>query len=263
MNYSLTWLAETLKTAGLKVAECPGWKTNGISEIGEIKGVICHHTATTNLNGNMPSLNTIIQGRSDLRGPLSQLGLGRDGTFYVIAAGKCQHAGPGLWKGVTAGNSHFIGIEAENVGDLTKEAWPAVQMDAYQRGVAAILKHLGKDATDCAGHKEYATPHGRKPDPNFDMNDFRSKVANILNETAPAPMLIPREESSNDKRSTLRRETANDPTFVKIVQAKIGIKADGYFGPKTEAAVREFQRKNSMVPDGIVGPKTWKFIDEI
>ena len=64
----------------------------------------------------MPSLDTLIQGRSDLPGPLAQLGLGRDGTYYVIAAGKCNHAGAGSWKGVTSGNTDFIGIEAENTG---------------------------------------------------------------------------------------------------------------------------------------------------
>lgn len=32
---------------------------------------------------------------------------------------------------------------------------------------------------------------------------------------------------------------------------------DGVFGPKTEAAVLEFQRRADLVRDGIVGPKTW------
>ncbi|PGS46819.1 hypothetical protein COC46_20550 [Bacillus sp. AFS041924] len=32
---------------------------------------------------------------------------------------------------------------------------------------------------------------------------------------------------------------------------------DGVFGILTEKAVKEFQHKNGLVVDGIVGPKTW------
>jgi peptidoglycan hydrolase-like protein with peptidoglycan-binding domain len=259
MGYSLSWLADVLTAEGLKVAECPGWKTNGLGEMGKVEGVICHHTATTRLSGNMPSLNTIIQGRSDLRGPLSHLGLGRDGTFYVIAAGLCNHAGGGSWNSFTQGNLRFIGIEAENTG-TGSETWPDVQMDAYKRGVAAILKRLGKDAGCCAGHREYARPPGRKSDPNFDMAIFRVGVAAILDGSAPQPILIPKTDPENG-RPTLRRGIANDPQYVIIVQKKTDAEPDGYFGPKTEARVREFQRASGAVPDGIVGPKTWKLID--
>jgi peptidoglycan hydrolase-like protein with peptidoglycan-binding domain len=41
----------------------------------------------------------------------------------------------------------------------------------------------------------------------------------------------------------------------------LGIFADGVFGGGTEAVVRAFQREHQMVPDGIVGPKTWTALD--
>jgi peptidoglycan hydrolase-like protein with peptidoglycan-binding domain len=265
MAFSLTWLPDVLVSAGLKVAESPGWETRGHGDMGNILGVLCHHTATPGKNsGNMPTLNTLITGRSDLPGPLSQLGLGRDGTYYIVAAGKCYHAGAGLWRGITSGNSNFIGIEAENTGGRDDSPWPAVQMDAYHRGVAAILNHIGKSADFCAGHKEYALPVGRKSDPNFDMNPFRAAVTDILNGAAPAPVLIPvvsPATPTQPARATLRRGLPNDPALVKILQTKLGLTADGDFGPGTEAAVRAFQSRHGAVPDGIVGPKTWLMID--
>jgi peptidoglycan hydrolase-like protein with peptidoglycan-binding domain len=53
--------------------------------------------------------------------------------------------------------------------------------------------------------------------------------------------------------------------LVEELQKKLGFaneKVDGLFGPITESAVRQFQRNNPpLVPDGIVGPKTWKALD--
>jgi hypothetical protein len=258
MAFALTWLPEVLEDAGLKVAEQPGWRTRGRGDVGTIRGVICHHTAGP-LTGNMPSLDLVTNGRADLGGPLAQLCLGRDGTYIVVAAGRANHAGAGNWQGIATGNSSFIGIEAENTG-LTSgpkaEPWPEVQMDAYRRGVAAILKKIGADPIMCCGHREYALPAGRKPDPTFDMPAFRAAVGAIMGGTAPVPVLIPAVDSSN--RPTLRRGARGD--LVKEIQTRAGIAADGIFGADTEAAVRRFQRDRGMVPDGIVGPKTWAVI---
>lgn len=260
MAFSLTWLPQVLKDRGLKVALTDGWQDRGHGDMGKVMGVICHHTATPPPKTNMPTLKMLIAGRPDLSGPLAQLGLGRDGTYYVIAAGRCNHAGLGQWQGVTTGNSSFIGIEAENTGLTNDSPWPDVQLDAYCRGVAAILAHIGNGAEFCAGHKEWALPKGRKDDPSFDMVAFRSGVAAILNGTAAAPVLIPAVEPLAG-RPTLRRPATGNQ--VKLVQAKVGADVDGIFGPQTEAAVRAFQRDRGLVPDGIVGPKTWAALDGV
>jgi N-acetyl-anhydromuramyl-L-alanine amidase AmpD len=255
MAFSLSWLPQTLLAAGLKVAEQPGWQDRGRGDVGPTKGVMCHHTAGPK-DGNMPSLGTVINGRSDLPGPLAQLCLGRDGTYYVVAAGRCNHAGVGNWQGYTSGNTNFIGIEAENTGYVEgpkADPWPAVQLDAYRRGVAAILKKIGANAIMCCGHKEYALPVGRKDDPDFDMTDFRLHVSAIMAGIAPQPSIIPAQDSAN--RPTLRRGATGD--LVEKVQAKVGVSVSGAFDGSTEALVRQFQRDQGLVPDGIIGPRTW------
>lgn len=269
MAFSLTWLPEVLKNAGLKVSLVPGWETRGQGDMGSVFGIICHHTGTPNPQRlNMATLKSLRDGRrasgnlEALPGPLAQLGLARDGTFFVIAAGRAIHAGPGSFKNVS-GNRRFIGIEAENEGTIGDFPWPEVQLKAYHRGVAAILKHLQKDVSFCCGHKEYAP--GRKPDPDLSMTDFRAAVTAIMNETGPPP-LIPVVEpqpapGQPQPRPTLRRPASSE--LVKVVQAKVGVPADGKFGPKTEAAVRAFQKQRGLVPDGIVGPKTWLVLDSV
>jgi len=257
MPYALSWLAQVLMDANLKVAEVPGWETRGLGDVGPTKGVMCHHTAGP-LSGNMPSLSVLVNGRPDLQGPLAQLGLGRDGTFYVIGAGHANHAGAGVWSGIETGNSSFIGIEAENAG-IAADPWPPIQQNAYRQGVAAILRHIGAPASMCCGHKEYALPPGRKTDPDFDMVAFRADVDAILSGATPLPPLIPAKDATD--RATLRRG-AGGP-LVSTIQSKLGVPDDGVFGAETEAAVRGFQRRTGLIPDGIVGPKSWDALDKL
>ena len=50
--------------------------------------------------------------------------------------------------------------------------------------------------------------------------------------------------------SILKRGLKGAP--VKRLQAKLGITADGDFGPGTERAVKDFQQANGLLPDGYV-----------
>ncbi|MGH8551534.1 MAG: peptidoglycan recognition protein family protein [Methylococcales bacterium] len=116
----------------------------------------------------------------------------------------------------------------------------------------------------CAGHKEYAPR--RKPDPLFDMDEFRAAVDAVMKGRVSKLPLIPGAESPDQletdavPRLTLRRGLKGE--LVKHMQEKVGVRPDGEFGRKTEAAVRDFQRARGMVPDGIVGPKTWAALDQ-
>jgi peptidoglycan hydrolase-like protein with peptidoglycan-binding domain len=51
-------------------------------------------------------------------------------------------------------------------------------------------------------------------------------------------------------------ENGSEGRQVRLLQEKLGIVADGVFGPETEAAVRSFQAAHGLEVDGIVGPRT-------
>lgn len=183
----LTNLADILRGAGLNVVEVPGWRTRGHGQMSGVRGVLWHHTATSaKAAGDYPSQNIVTNGRSDLPGPLCNLGLGRSGTWYVVAAGLAYHAGSGSYPGVgTNGNGYLIGIEAEHPG-TAGNPWPPAQIDSYRRGTAALLKAFGLGADRCIGHKEWAP--SRKIDPyGLDMNAERRFVADYLTRGVVAP----------------------------------------------------------------------------
>ena len=45
---------------------------------------------------------------------------------------------------------------------------------------------------------------------------------------------------------------------VKKLQSKLGLKADGDFGPVTESKVKEWQAANGLISDGIIGDNSWE-----
>lgn len=47
---------------------------------------------------------------------------------------------------------------------------------------------------------------------------------------------------------------------MKRLQAALNLVQDGIFGAVTEEAVKAFQKAHGLVPDGIVGEKTWSII---
>lgn len=175
---ALDWLAGDLRAAGIDVREIDGWQTRARPGPFDPIGVLIHHTGTTNRTADAPSLQVCLTGRPDLAGPLTQLLVARSGDLWLIAGGRCNHAGEGALPPLVplnTGNTKLIGLELENVGDGS-EPFPARQVEVAQTASAVILRRLEQPATRCWGHKEYAP--GRKPDPRgIDMTTFRTGVA--------------------------------------------------------------------------------------
>ena len=64
------------------------------------------------------------------------------------------------------------------------------------------------------------------------------------------------------KKSREVLAAGSEGASVRELQRAIGADVDGAFGPRTERAVRKFQRQNNLVEDGIVGEKTWVALDQ-
>lgn len=177
----------------------PGYAKRNRNEgrtFGPVHGVMIHHTVTVSEGGTVA---LVRDGRSDLPGPLYNVLVADDGTTYLIGWGRANHAGLGDSRvlaavipermpypkprnafggkaGDTDGNARFYGIAGVNEGN-GRDGWPEVQLDNMARAAAAICRRHGWSERSVIGHKEWTY---QKPDPTFDMNAFRARVARYL-----------------------------------------------------------------------------------
>jgi Putative peptidoglycan binding domain len=64
------------------------------------------------------------------------------------------------------------------------------------------------------------------------------------------------------KKGSFGEEVKQWQLFLQSAGYKIPY-VDGAFGPETERETLKFQLKNGLKADGIVGPKTWKFVTNV
>ena len=285
----LTDLADACRKSGLKVVEVDGWKTRGHGPMASVSSVMVHHTGTSDSSaGDIPTLRVLRDGYAGLKGPLSQLGLSRSGVVYVVAAGRCWHAGPVAqwWQQ----NSNSIGIEAEASG---RGPIGGVQLAAYHRLVKALTEHYRIPNSRVISHGEAAVPRGRKTDILNNMTQFRRDVAAVDLGGAKAVAAIATQGASVVKTASTggvalttlapgvpqplvvdgalgrytwaavawhikapaptRAKWEDDRMFVRRLQTWVGDERTGIW---TRQNTRSLQRKVSAVPDGIWGKNT-------
>lgn len=175
---TITWLADKLRADGyIPVVEQSGWKTRTRPGSYNPVGVLLHHTGATSSRSNpAPSLSVVINGRSDLPGPLCAVLVDYLGKCRVIAAGRTNNAGTARASGPVPagdGNTMYVGIEIDYNGTQL----PA--NDQYANTVnatAAILHRLGKPASWARCHKETSTTGKWDPGAGPTPSEYRSMI---------------------------------------------------------------------------------------
>lgn len=187
---SAATLLKILQAEGLKVKEYRDWRTHRrpatTGAFSSINGVMVHHTVTG------PKTDVVAlcyNGHSNLPGPLCHGVITKDGTVWLVSAGRANHAGlgdgdvldavraeratlPKANQADTDGNAHFYGFEAENLGD-GKDPWPAKQYVAIVKAATAIERHYGW-VNSTIGHLEWQP--GKVDPRGFSMSKLRADI---------------------------------------------------------------------------------------
>lgn len=230
------WMADEFRAAGLKVVEVQGWKRRGRpASTGHFdpRGAnTVHHTGSTSSAATpAPGLSTLISGRSDLPGPLCHYATAYDGTVYIIAAGRANHAGrvgksgvPGMPLGGD-GNAYAMGNEVMTNG--TQEM-PGVQQDAIALTSAVVLLHWSRDQTWAHRHQDISAT-GKWDLGQWSTNLLRSLVGHAIR-NINTPSALP---------ARVKRARAELKTEIKrIRKARKVAKSKGENTKKYTAAIK-------------------------
>jgi putative chitinase len=87
-----------------------------------------------------------------------------------------------------------------------------------------------------------------------DRQQRYNRALPLLEGKTPTPPAAAAAPAGVDMTAVIRVGSRGET--VKAVQAKLGLTADGVFGPGTERAIKEWQAKNGLTADGVVGPKS-------
>ena len=171
--------------------------------------------------------------------------------YFVNKAGEIFNGRP-IGKTPAAQGGHNTGTIAICLSGLKESNFTDAQFTTLKAMCRTINQAYGGQVT-FHGHREVAA----KACPVYDykkilkLDDFGR-----LGLSGSAPMtLADAGDQTPDALPVIR--LAARGTAVMLLQRLLLIKDDGIFGPKTQRAVREFQREAGLGDDGVVGKDTW------
>ena len=204
MNLIPSDFAEVLRAEGLRVVELPGWQSYKTSGAFTPIGVVNHHTVTKASADDLALANAIRAGNH------YNILIGRDGSVFMIGAGRMWHAGIGMQEvlslskagyaptgnatapGKVNGNEHYFGVAVANWGVVDKETGlpveplPHAQLQALFVVNAFLQIALGNktSAATSIHHREWTS---RKIDISW-YGDLRGSIEYIMMAPQPEPV---------------------------------------------------------------------------
>jgi hypothetical protein len=267
------WLPAALKKWGVKYKLVEGWEDRGrplSAGYFDPNGSLTHHTGSTSSPSNPnPSLSTLINGRSDLKGPLCQVATDYNGLVYIIAAGRANHAGSAratMGNPSGDGNAMYVGNEVMTNGT---QKMPAAQYNSTVLVAVAIADHFKQTSaskvglhatTSLSGKWDLGAGTGQSGVP-YSVSKFRADVAARLAAGPPsAPAPTPVTTTQKEPSMVLVRVKDTNPVFVSnglerrwiengtdLAGLQRAIRAEGGKGVVTEITAAELEGFGTLV----------------
>lgn len=185
----VTECAAAWRALGARVTFESGWQNRGNGYSGNYEGCLVHHTAFLSSEANpFPARNTLVNGRSDLKGPLCNVAgpwCPPDAPWlHVIAAYPANHAGAS--GGRSMGPLPVTGLFNPRVLGLEIDYSGMAPMAPGQRRAALIFARgtcdvLGRPLSYARAHAETSITGkwdpGEAPNRTIDMAAFRRDAA--------------------------------------------------------------------------------------
>ena len=95
--------------------------------------------------------------------------------------------------------------------------------------------------------------HIQEANARLELRHFYDKHSSVLTEQTTVVG-----GGSSTTQSTTINAAATQTNQIIQVQKKLGVAADGKWGPASMSALKAWQQKNGLTADGIIGPLTLK-----
>jgi hypothetical protein len=226
-----------------------------------INGVVIHHVAGTN------GLRYVANANSRNSHP----------TYHIANSGAVTGiVNPERRPFSTGGTPDPNAVTFEIDNSSTGGDWPvstaaleslidvivfhASQSPRAGKGFAKNQKGVSQAEFFIAWHSQYSATACPGPFIMSQLDYIVSECNKRASSVAPAPAPVappaPAPRPTKPRLAGWLQRGSTGPV-VRYIQGVLGIKVDGQFGPITDRAVRDFQRRHRLKIDGIVGPITY------